>query len=95
MRSAHTYLLALAFSWPLTLRLGTHLTGPADGDTGVYIWNQWVFQRELLERHRLPLFTTEIFSLTRPANLSLHNYTLFQDLVALPLSRVFDVVTMA
>lgn len=86
-------LLALAFSWPLTLRLGTHLTGPADGDTGVYIWNQWVFQRELLERHRLPLFTTEIFSLTRPANLSLHNYTLFQDLVALPLSRVFDVVT--
>lgn len=85
--------LTLAFSWPLPLHLGTHLTGPPGGDTGVYVWNQWVFRHELVDRHQLPLFTGEIFSLTRPANLSLHNYTIFQDLVALPLLGVFDVVT--
>jgi hypothetical protein len=85
--------LTLAFSWPLPLHFGTHLTGPPGGDTGVYVWNQWVFRHELVDRHQLPLFTGEIFSLTRPANLSLHNYTIFQDLVALPLLGVFDVVT--
>ncbi len=79
--------LALAFSWPLPQHMTTHLTGPPDGDTGVYVWNQWVFHREVVEHHELPLFTREIFSLTRPANLSLHNYTLFQDLLALPLLR--------
>ena len=85
-------LLALAFTWPLLLHLSTHLTGPIGGDTGVYVWNQWVFRHELLNEH-LPLFTREIFSLTRPANLSLHNYTIFQDLVALPLLGTFGIVS--
>jgi hypothetical protein len=75
----------MAFSWPLPLHLGTHLTGNPGGDTGVYVWNQWVFRRELLEHGRLPYFTDSIFSLTRDANLGLHNYTTFQDIVAIPL----------
>ena len=77
---------ALVFSWPLALHLSTDLTGPPDGDTGVYVWNQWVFQHEILVHRRLPFFTDSIFSLTQEANLSLHNYTAFQNLVALPLS---------
>lgn len=85
--------MTLAFSWPLPLHLGTQLTGPPAGDTGVYVWNQWVFRHELVEQHSLPLFTREIFSLTRPANLSLHNYTIFQDLIALPLLPLLGVVT--
>jgi len=85
--------LTLAFSWPLPIHLGTHLTGPPGGDTGVYVWNQWVFRHELVDRHQMPLFTGEIFSLTPPANLSLHNYTIFQDLIALPLLGVLGVVT--
>ena len=84
--------LTLAFSWPLVLHLDTSLTGPVGGDTGVYVWNQWVFRQEVLNE-RLPLFTQEIFSLNRPANLSLHNYTIFQDLVALPLLGPLGVVT--
>jgi hypothetical protein len=83
---------ALVFSWPLALHLSTHLTGPPDGDTGVYVWNQWVFQHEVLVHGRLPFFTDSIFSLTQEANLSLHNYTAFQDLLALPLSGVLGVV---
>ena len=73
-------LAALAFSWPLPLHLATHLTGDPGGDTGVYVWNQWVFQHEILEQGRFPYFTDKIFSLTGRANLSLHNYTAFQDL---------------
>jgi hypothetical protein len=85
-------LLAVAFTWPLLLHLDTHLTGPIGGDTGVYVWNQWLFRHEVLNEH-LPLFTREIFSLTRPANLSLHNYTIFQDLLALPLLGTLGTVT--
>jgi len=85
-------LLALAFSWPLPLHLDTHLTGPIGGDTGVYVWNQWLFRHEVLNQH-LPLFTREIFAFTRPANLSLHNYTIFQDLLALPLVGTLGIVT--
>ena len=76
--------VAVVFTWPLTAHLGTHLTGSPAGDTGVYVWNQWVFQHELLENARSPYFTDKIFSLSGRANLSLHNYTAFQDLVALP-----------
>ena len=52
-----------------------------------------MFQREILEHHRLPYFTDAIFSLSGDdANLSLHNYTLFQNLLALPLVRSLGVV---
>lgn len=84
--------LALVFAWPLPLHLGTHLTGPPSGDTGVYIWNQWVFQHELLEETRTPYFTDRIFAHTGRANLSLHNYTTFQNLIALPLIPLLGVV---
>jgi hypothetical protein len=71
----------------------THLTGSPAGDTGVYVWNQWVFQHELLEHRASPYFTDKIFSLSGRANLSLHNYTAFQDLVALPFMQWLGVVT--
>jgi hypothetical protein len=84
---------AVAFSWPLALHLGTDLTGPPDGDTGVYVWNQWVFQHEILDHQQLPYFTDSILTLTQDANLSLHNYTTFQNLLALPLSPFLGVIT--
>jgi hypothetical protein len=88
------YLLVLvAFAWPLPAHLSTHLTGSPTGDTGVYVWNHWVFQREVLEQHRLPYFTDRIFATSGTvANLSLHNYTPFQNLVALPLMTQMGVV---
>lgn len=83
---------AVLFSWPLALHLGTHLTGPPAGDTGVYVWNQWVFQHELLDHRQLPYFTDTLFGARRTANLGLHNYTTFQNLLALPFIRVLGVV---
>lgn len=85
-------LLALAFTWPLPVHLSTHLTGPIGGDTGVYVWNQWVFRHELVEHRSLPYFTGKIFSLASRANLSLHNYTTFANLIALPLMEPLGVV---
>ena len=85
--------VAVAFSWPLPLHFTTHLTGATTGDTSVYVWNQWVFRRELVETRHLPYFTDAIFSLSgSDANLSLHNYTPFQNLVALPFIKVFGMV---
>jgi hypothetical protein len=84
--------VAVAFSWPLPVHLQTHLTGTADGDTGVYVWNQWVFRRELIENRNLPYFTDVLFGPDHQTDLSLHNYTTFQNLVAAPLAGVLGVV---
>lgn len=76
--------IALVFAWPLPLYLGSRLTGEPGGDTGVYVWNQWVFQHEALGGSN-PLTTGEILSLSERVDLSQHNYTAFLNLLALPL----------
>lgn len=85
--------LALAQAWPLPLYLGTHLTGPPSGDTGVYVWNTWVFRHEMFDHGAWPFWTREIFVGGAPANLGHHNYTLFADLLAVPLQSFFSVFT--
>ena len=92
--------VALAFTWPLPLQLGTALTGDPAGDAGVYIWNQWVFRHELLVDHHNPLTTDQVLSLSDPVDLSQHNYTAFLNLLALPLIpwlgvvRTFNIVLL-
>jgi hypothetical protein len=85
-------LLAAAAFWPLPRHLSTHLPGPPSGDTGVYVWNLWVFQHELLEHGRIPLSTSKVFSLLEPVDLSQHNYTPFADTLAVPLVPTLGVV---
>src|SRR5437867_3738621 len=84
--------LAVAFSWPLVLNVSTHLPGSLGGDTAVYVWNQWVFHEELVTHRSLPYFTDKIFSLSGRANLSLHNYTTFANILALPLIERVGIV---
>ncbi|MGQ0736475.1 MAG: DUF2079 domain-containing protein [Acidobacteriota bacterium] len=84
--------VALAFTWPLPLHVGGALTGDPGGDTGVYVWNQWVFQHEALVERRNPLTTEQILSLTQRVDLSQHNYTAFHNLLALPLMPWLGVV---
>jgi hypothetical protein len=79
-------------SWPLPLHLTTHLTGNPGGDTGVYVWNAWVFNHELRSLHSSPFDTETILSVGGPADLSLHNYTVFSNLLALPLLPWLGVV---
>ena len=85
-------LAASAFTWPLPLFLGTHFTGDPGGDTGVYVWNQWVFHQELTTGHN-PLATEKILSLTSRVDLTQHNYTAFLNLLALPLISSLGIVT--
>jgi hypothetical protein len=84
-------LVAVAFTWPLPLHLGSHLTGEPGGDTGVYVWNQWLFQYEATSGAN-PLTTRQILSLSQRVDLSQHNYTAFLDLLALPLIPWLGVV---
>jgi hypothetical protein len=84
--------VAIAFSWPLPLHFGTTLTGDPGGDTGVYVWNQWVFRHETLVEHTNPLRTDHILSTTDRVDLSQHNYTVFLNLLALPLISFIGVV---
>ena len=84
--------VAVAQAWPLALHLSTHLTGPPGGDTGVYVWNIWVFRHEVENGH-LPLSTDAILPLAGRRDLSLHNYTVFADVLAFPLLSLFNVIT--
>jgi len=84
-------LLASAFTWPLPIQLGTHLTGDPGGDTSVYVWNQWVFHAEALAGHN-PFGTEQILSLTERIDLSQHNYTVFLNLLAFPLISLVGVI---
>ena len=84
-------LAASAFTWPLPLHLGTHFTGDPGGDTGVYVWNQWVFHQELTTGHN-PLATEKILSLSSRVDLTQHNYTAFLNVLALPLISPFGIV---
>ena len=77
--------VALFFNWPLPLDLGGSLhRGPFGGDTGVYVWNTWLFRHECSRTDGFHC-SQEILSLTPPVDLSLHNYTLFTNLLAFPL----------
>jgi hypothetical protein len=69
------------------------VTGSPDGDTGVYLWNMWVFRHETLIERGPAYFTSAVFSLGPPVNLSLHNYTLFANLLALPLQGIMGLVS--
>lgn len=73
------------------MQMSTSVLGPVGGDTGVYIWNLWVFRYEVLNG-RLPFFTNEILSLTPPVPLTLHNYTTFANVIALPLQPLLGTV---
>lgn len=85
-------LLACTVTWPLPLRLKTHLLGSPEGDTGIYVWNLWIFRHELLRHARLPISTDHVFAYTGGADFSLHNYTPIAGLFALPLIGPFGVV---
>lgn len=86
-------IVTTALSWPLPRHLSTHLTGPPSGDTGVYVWNLWVFHHQLVVQHSTPLQTGTVMSLAPPVDLTLHNYTIFVNLLAVPLLQVLPLLT--
>jgi hypothetical protein len=86
-------LVAVFANWPLPVHLSTHVTGTPSGDTGIYVWNLWVFHHEAVHNHHLPFLTGTILSMAPPIDLSLHNYTTFANVLALPFVHRLGVVT--
>ena len=87
-------LVAIVATWPLVRHLDDAFTGPPSRDTGVYVWNVWVFTHEL-HQGRLPFYTSSIFAGppdAAPANLSLHNYTTAANVLAWPLIPLVGLV---
>jgi hypothetical protein len=84
--------LALAFAWPLPLHLGGALLGPPSGDTGVYVWNLWVFRHEIIAHGNFPFLTLEVLPLTPAVPLTLHNYTTAANLAAFLLIPLFGTI---
>ncbi len=85
-------LLVCAAAWPLSIHLQSVLPGDPSGDTGVYVWNFWVFRYELLVEHANPLWTSRILYPGAPIDLALHNYTIFQDAIGLALAPLAGLV---
>jgi hypothetical protein len=84
--------VALAFAWPLHAHLGDALPGPIAEDTGVYVWNLWLFRHQIVAHHQLPFATVDILSLAPPVPLALHNYTTLADVIAFPILPVLGTV---
>ncbi len=84
--------VVLLFAWPLPLHLSDSLPGPRSSDTGVYVWNLWLFRHEIVAHHHYPFFTFEILSFAPRVPLALHNYTTFANVLAFPLLPVLGTV---
>jgi hypothetical protein len=84
--------VACAVTWPLPLHLRTHLLGDPSGDTGVYVWNVWIFRHELLRHAHLPFSTDHIFPYTGGADFSLHNYAPVAGALGAPFIGILGVV---
>jgi hypothetical protein len=89
-------LLAIGFTVPLVLNLSS--AAPA-GEAWTYdgfsmLWNLWWFKHALLELNANPFVTNSIFA-PLGVSLYLHTFTLFSDLVALPLLAWLSPVTVS
>ena len=84
--------LACLLTWPLPLHLRTHLLGGTGGDTGIYVWNLWIFRHEILRHANLPFSTDHVFAYTGGVDFALHNYTPVAGLLGLPLIGPLGVV---
>lgn len=93
--------VCVLFYWPLPTHLGDAFLGSISGDTGVYVWNLWVFRHEIVAHANYPFLTMEVLPLTPPVPLTLHNYTTATNLAAffllpaLGVARTFNVLMLA
>ena len=86
--------LALLFTYPLVLNIGTHHVGEAEGDAQVYLWNLWWVEQALTELHTDP-FRTDLIFYPTGIGLSLHTLGFLQGILFIPLKAAFGSVAGA
>lgn len=84
--------VAAIFFWPLPLHMTSALPGPVAGDTGVYVWNLWVFRHAIVAHSEMPFYTAEILALSPKIPMALQNFTTLADVVAFPLLPLLGTV---
>ena len=84
-------LLVLVFVWPLPVNLADRITGDPAGDAGAYVWNAYVFSRNV--SLGTSVFRTDrVLALANEASLALHNNSLLLSALAAPLVPAFGVI---
>jgi hypothetical protein len=83
--------LAVLFVWPLPLHLTNHITGDPAGDAGAYVWNAYVFSRNISSGSSV-LQTDQILSFANQVSLALHNNSLFLSALSAPLITSLGVI---
>ncbi len=76
--------LALVFTYPLVLQLGTHLGGAGD-DPWIFYWNNWWTRQALKEG--ASLYWTPYLYYPQGASLVYHSFSWTNSLLALPIER--------
>ena len=84
-------LLILLFVWPLPAVLADHITGDSAGDAGAYVWNAYIFSRNMAAGASV-LHTDRILVMVSDASLALHNNSLLLSAIAAPLTPVFGFI---
>jgi len=82
-------LLAVVLTWPLVLRITTHIPGSAAWafDESTFVWNMWWFKFSLLDLGHSPLHTGYIFY-PLGIDLVLYTFNFFNALLGLPLQMI-------
>jgi hypothetical protein len=84
-------LCSLLFTFPLVLRLSTHVPGQLEGDVPVYLWNLWWMNKALAGGFS-PLFCEYLFA-PYGVSLAFHAFVFLKALLAIPLQWVFSAWT--
>ena len=77
--------LTMVMTYPLSLRLATHLFSSTN-DFWIYPWNNWWFKKALTEGHSL--YTTSYLFFPQGATLYWHGFNWFGTLIWLPLQAL-------
>ncbi|MHA1844326.1 MAG: hypothetical protein ACTSWE_08705, partial [Promethearchaeota archaeon] len=74
------FLLSVIFTYPLILKLSTHIPGKGEIDPYIFFWNTWNFKTALLKHPHNPLIAPYLMYPFQPS-LVFHTYTIVRDIV--------------
>jgi len=74
------FLFSILFTYPLILKINTHIPGKGKIDPYIFYWNTWNFKTALLQHPHDPLIAPYLMYPFQPS-LVFHTYTIVRDIV--------------